>query len=104
MQVLSMLNDYILIAPDERPKVTARGIIIPDANTEKATTGVVMSVTRGWRNRKGELIPSNFKVGERVGILKNPPTRLIINYQGKQCNVLSERDIAYKIEDENNEN
>jgi len=59
------LHDNVVLELEKAEEKTASGIILTDSNKEKPTIGVVIAVGPG-RTRKGELIPMNVKVGDRV--------------------------------------
>jgi len=60
------LHDNILILRVESVEKTAGGIIIPDAAKEKPQEGKIVAVGSGRVNKKGERIPMDVKVGDRV--------------------------------------
>lgn len=55
--MIKPIGDRVLVKPDEEKMVTSTGVIIPDNESEKPLTGVIVSVS-------DEL--STFTVGERV--------------------------------------
>lgn len=61
-------GDRVLVKPDtSKDEKSPSGIIIPDsAKHEKPETGVVVAVGVGKRNDKGELVPVNVKIGDKV--------------------------------------
>ena len=60
------LHDRVLLKPLEAEEKTAGGIIIPDTAKEKPMQGEVIAVGPGARNEKGEIVPLDVKVGDRV--------------------------------------
>lgn len=60
------LADNVLVKPSEADKKTASGIILPDSAKEKPQIGVVMATGPGFTTPKGELIPMNVKVGQKI--------------------------------------
>ena len=60
------LLDNVLIAPLEAEQKTASGIILPDSVKEKPQMGIVKAVGPGLITPKGEKIPMNVKVGQKV--------------------------------------
>jgi chaperonin GroES len=60
------LLDNVLVAPAEAEQKTASGIILPDSVKEKPQMGVVKAVGNGLLTPKGEKIPMNVKVGQKV--------------------------------------
>lgn len=61
-------GDRVLVKPDmAEDEKTASGIIIPDtARKEKPETGVIVAVGSGKRTDKGEVLPMQYKVGEKI--------------------------------------
>jgi chaperonin GroES len=59
------LHDRIVIKRIEEKETIKGGIIIPDSAKEKPQEGEVMAVGKGKRE-KGELIPLDVKVGDRI--------------------------------------
>ncbi len=62
------LFDRVLVKPEESvDEKSPSGIIIPDtARKEKPERGVVVAVGEGKRNEKGDILPLNVKVGDRI--------------------------------------
>lgn len=60
-------GDRVLVKPESVEEKTASGIIIPDtARKEKPETGVIVAVGPGKRSDRGDMLPMQYKVGERV--------------------------------------
>src|SRR2546428_12344248 len=59
------LADRVAIRPMEETTAMKGGLYIPDTAKEKRIQGEVMAVGRG-RMEKGELVPMELKVGDRV--------------------------------------
>src|SRR5580658_1165482 len=59
------LHDRIVIKRIEEKETVKGGIIIPDSAKEKPQEAEVMAVGKGKRE-KGELIPLDVKVGDRI--------------------------------------
>ena len=64
--VLTPLDDRILVQAEAASEVTKGGIIIPGTVDERPQRGVVVAVGRGRRNKKGVLRPIEINVGETV--------------------------------------
>jgi chaperonin GroES len=62
---LTPLHDRVLVRRIAEQEKTAGGIIIPDTAKEKPQEGEVVAVGSG-RREKGELIPLDVKVGDRI--------------------------------------
>jgi len=65
MKNIRPLSNRVLIKRAE-PKTSKGGIILPDAAQEKPKEGSVIAVGPGKLNDKGDLIPMNVKVGDKV--------------------------------------
>jgi len=63
---LRPLGDRVVVKPLDREEVTKSGIVLPDTAKEKPQEAEVMAVGPGGRNDKGERIPMEVKVGDRI--------------------------------------
>ena len=61
------LADRVAIRPMEETETMKGGLYIPDTAKEKPIQGEILAVGPG-RREKGETIPMELKVGDRVGI------------------------------------
>lgn len=66
MQKLRPLNDRVIVERLEAASTSKGGIIIPDAAKERPVEGKVIAAGPGRRDEKGERIPLEFKVGDRI--------------------------------------
>ena len=62
---ITPLHDRVLVRRLEEKETVKGGIIIPDTAKEKPQEGEVVAVGSG-RREKGELIPLDVKVGDRI--------------------------------------
>jgi chaperonin GroES len=62
---ITPLHDRVVVRRFEEKESVRGGIIIPDSAKEKPQEGEVVAVGSG-RREKGELIPLDVKVGDRV--------------------------------------
>jgi chaperonin GroES len=62
---ITPLHDRVVVRRFEEKESVKGGIIIPDSAKEKPQEGEVVAVGSG-RREKGELIPLDVKVGDRV--------------------------------------
>ncbi|HEY0702792.1 MAG TPA: co-chaperone GroES [Candidatus Acidoferrales bacterium] len=62
---ITPLHDRVVVRRFEERESVKGGIIIPDSAKEKPQEGEVVAVGNG-RREKGELIPLDVKVGDRV--------------------------------------
>ncbi len=60
------LADRVLIEPAEAETKTQSGLYIPDNAKEKPMQGKVVAVGPGKKNDKGEVVPMDVKVGDKV--------------------------------------
>jgi len=90
------LHDRILLRRLEEEEKTAGGVIIPDTAKEKPMQGEVMAVGSGARNAKGEIIPLDIAVGDRVLIGKWSGTE--VKLDGDELLILKESDVLAIIE------
>jgi|SRR5207245_6354281 len=63
------LHDQVIVKRIEEKETVKGGIIIPDIAKEKPLEGEVVAVGPG-RREKGELVPLDLKVGDRVLLKK----------------------------------
>ncbi len=60
------LGDRVLVKRIDEEEKTAGGIIIPDAAKEKAQTGSILAVGPGQKDKTGEHLPMDVRVGDVV--------------------------------------
>ncbi len=63
---LKPLGDRIVVKPVQEEERTKGGIVLPDTAKEKPQEAEVVAVGPGARNEKGDRIPMEVKVGDRV--------------------------------------
>jgi len=90
------LHDRVAVRRVEEDQKTAGGIIIPDTATEKPTQGEIVAAGAGARNEKGELVPLDVKVGDRILFGKWSGTEVKID--GEDLLIMQESDIMGVIE------
>ena len=73
---LRPLGDRVWIEPVERDEVTPSGIVLPETAKERPQEGKVLAVGPGTRNEKGERIPMDVKVGDKVLFAKYAGTEV----------------------------
>ena len=88
---LTPLEDKIIVKQAEAETQTASGLYIPDNAKEKPQQGEVLAVGPGRRDDKGERIPVDVKVGDKVLYSKYGGTE--VHYEGKDYLIVSSRDI-----------
>lgn len=91
------LGDRVVVEPLEAEQKTKGGIILPDTAKEKPQEGKVVAVGKGKVNDKGELVPIEVKVGDKVLYGKYSGTE--VNIEDKQYIILREEDILAIVEE-----
>jgi len=90
------LNDRILVKRIEEETTSKGGIIIPDSAKEKPAEGEIVAVGAGRSNDKGDRIPMQVKVGDRVLFSKYGGTD--VKLDGQEYLIMREDDILGVIE------
>jgi co-chaperonin GroES (HSP10) len=68
---IQAINDYVLVKLDKDITTTENGLALPDSLVQRASTGIVVNIGRGLRNKKGEYIPHPVEVGDHVAFNRN---------------------------------
>ena len=95
---LKPLSDRVVVRRVDTESVTAGGIFIPDAATEKADQGTVLAVGPGKRNEQGELVALDVAVNDRV--LFGKFAGQTVKVEGEELLILKEDDILAVIQGE----
>ena len=85
------LEDRIVVRPMAAEQVTASGLVIPDTAQEKPQEAEVVAVGPGRVDDKGNRIPVDVAVGDKVIFSKYGGTEL--KFGGEEFLVLSARDV-----------
>jgi Co-chaperonin GroES (HSP10) len=85
------LEDRIVVRPMAAEQVTASGLVIPDTAQEKPQEAEVVAVGPGRVDDKGNRIPVDVAIGDKVIFSKYGGTEL--KYDGEDYLVLSARDV-----------
>jgi chaperonin GroES len=88
---LRPLGDRVWVEPVDREETTASGIVLPDTAKEKPMEGHVLAVGPGARNDKGERMPVEVKVGDRVLFAKYSGTE--VKDGNHKYLIMSEKDL-----------
>ena len=91
---ITPLHDRVLVRRIAEQEKTAGGIIIPDTAKEKPQEGEVVAVGSG-RREKGELIPLDVKVGDRILFGKYSGSEIKLDDQ--EYLILREEEILAKL-------
>ncbi len=87
---LKPLGDRIVVKPVEREEKTKSGIVLPDTAKEKPQEGEVVAVGPG-KYEKGERVPMEVKVGDRVIYSKYGGTEVKI--EGEEYLILNQSEV-----------
>ena len=85
------LEDRVVVRALEAEQTTASGLVIPDTVKEKPQEGEVLAVGPGRIDDKGQRVPLDIAVGNRVIYSKYGGTE--VKYGGEDLLILSARDI-----------
>ena len=88
---LKPLEDRIVVKSLEAEQTTASGLVIPDTAKEKPQEGEVLAVGPGRIDDKGNRVPLDVTVGDRVIYSKYGGTE--IKHGGEEYLILSARDV-----------
>jgi chaperonin GroES len=93
---LKPLGARVLVEPVAEKEIKRGGIIIPDTAKEKPTEAIVKAVGPGSVDEKGNRIPLEVKVGDRVLISKYGGTEIKLDNQ--EYKVLNTDDLLAVVE------
>lgn len=93
---LKPLEDKIIVKQSEPETQTASGLYIPDNAKEKPQQGEVLAVGPGRRDDKGERIPMDVEVGQKVLFSKYGGTE--VSYKGEDYLIIASRDVLAIME------
>jgi len=85
------LEDRIVVQTLEAEQTTASGLVIPDTAKEKPQEGMVLAVGPGRIDDKGQRVPLDISVGDKVIYSKYGGTE--VKYSGEEYLILSARDV-----------
>jgi len=91
------LADRVLVKRVEEEEVKKSGIIIPDTAKEKPQRGEVIAVGPGRLDEKGQRVPMEVKVGDKVLFSKYAGNEVKI--EGEEYLIMREDDILAVIEE-----
>ena len=90
------ISDHILIEPMKEEEKTKAGILLPDTAEKEPEQGRVVAVGPGKKDKKGNLIPLEVKVGDKVLFRSFDPHRF--KADGKEYLIAKEEEILAVIE------
>ena len=85
------LHDRVLVRRLGEEDKTAGGIIIPDTAQEKPSEGKIVAVGSGTRDKDGNLVPLELKVGDTILFGKWSGTEAKID--GEELLIMQESDV-----------
>jgi chaperonin GroES len=85
------LGDRVVIESVEQAPTSAGGVILPDTAKEKPQEGIILAVGPGRKTDKGEVIPLELKVGDKVIYSKYSGSE--IKLDGTEYLIISEKDV-----------
>ncbi len=91
---ITPLEDRVVILPSDEAETMRGGLYIPDTAKEKPTQGEVIAVGPG-RFEKGERVPLDLKVGDKVIYGKYSGTPYTID--GDEVMIIKASDVLAKI-------
>lgn len=92
-EFVTPLDDRIIVQVSRSERVTAGGLIIPDTVSQVSGNrqGLVLSVGRGHRDKKGRVRPMDVKSGDKILFAEYAGSKL--NYDGQDLVILRETDV-----------
>jgi chaperonin GroES len=90
------LADRVVVKNIQAEETLASGLVIPDTAKEKPQQGEVVAVGPGRLDEKGQRVPMEVKVGDRIIYAKYSGNDIKLDQT--EYLVLSEKDILAKIE------
>ncbi|MEQ8173919.1 MAG: co-chaperone GroES [Syntrophomonadaceae bacterium] len=95
MKIQPMADKVVIKVLDVAEQKTKSGLYVPDTAKEKPQEGEVMAVGPGALNDKGERVPVNLAVGDKVIFSKYAGMEVKID--GEELLIVSERDVLAKF-------
>ena len=88
------LEDRVVVVPSDEAETMRGGLYIPDTAKEKPTQGEVIAVGPG-RVEKGERVPMDLKVGDKV--IYGKYSGQTITLEGEELVIIKASDVYAKI-------
>ena len=85
------LEDKVVVKSAQAETTTASGLVIPDTAKEKPQEGEVLAIGPGRIDDKGNRVPLDLAVGDKVIYSKYGGTE--VKYDGDEYLILSARDV-----------
>ena len=90
------LGDRLIVKPRKSEEKTKSGIVLPDSAKEKPQEGKVISVGKGAKDDKGNIVPMEVKKGDAVLYSKYSGTEVKID--GDEHLIIKESDVLAIVE------
>ena len=90
------LGGRVIVEPIEQEEMTAGGIILPETAKEKPQEGKILAAGPGDRDDKGQRVPMDLKVGDKVLFAKYSGTE--IKMDGRKLLIMRESDVLAVVE------
>lgn len=94
--MLKPLGDRVVVAVEDEEEKTVGGIVLASNAKEKPTTGEVVAVGPGMKDKNGAVQPLTVKKGDNVMFDKYAGTN--VNYDGNDYLVLHEKDLIATVD------
>jgi chaperonin GroES len=98
--IKAVFNNIVVKNDDSGDKMYG-SIVVPDMGKEMPHIGTIIDVGPGRVNDAGKLIPTAFKIGQKVILPKIGPVR--VEYDGEEYLVTGENNVLALIQTEENE-
>lgn len=93
---LRPLHDRVLVRRIESNEKSSGGIIIPDTAQEKPSEGEIKAVGAGARDERGQIVPLDLKIGDKILFGKWSGSEVTIN--GEELLIMKESDVMGVLE------
>ncbi len=90
------LHDRVLVRRLEEEETTASGIISPVTDKEKPMQGEILAVGPGARDERGDIVPLDVKVGDKVRFGQWSGSEVKID--GEELAIMKESDLMGVLE------
>jgi chaperonin GroES len=92
--MIKLLGSKILVKPEDTEKMTASGLVLPDNVTaSKARAGIVVAIGTGDRNDKGDKVPMEVTVGDKVLYNHSDYGTSELEVEGVKHYIIEEREV-----------
>lgn len=96
MTKLKPRNGNVILKKIEEDELMVGNIILPDIGSEKPIMGEVLAVSQVYNYNKGEYVPTDLKIGQRVVL---PPMGAHkVKLEGEEYLIVNQNDILSIIE------